>query len=100
MEVFTDKSIAFINTESKSLQGCDSDSAKRSAPQLDTSSNPNANTDSNNCSTFSSKREICWPMVLFYIHLHSFGLYGLYLTIFYANWSTVIFSKCFKSFLF
>ena len=39
------------------------------------------------------KRDIHWPTVLYYIHLHALGLYGLVLLFTEAKWMTVFFSK-------
>jgi hypothetical protein len=43
--------------------------------------------------TENHKRQIHWPTVLYYIHLHAFGLYGLMLLLTEAKWMTVFFSK-------
>lgn len=51
------------------------------------------NTDMTADNTTSLKRETSWPSVLFYIHLHILGLYGL-LTVFRGTlWLTIFFSK-------
>ncbi|XP_014231255.1 acyl-CoA desaturase [Trichogramma pretiosum] len=38
------------------------------------------------------KRDISWPTVLYYIHLHALGLYGLILLFTEAKWITVLFT--------
>ena len=39
------------------------------------------------------KRDFDWPKVLYYIHLHALGIYGLFLLFTEAKWMTVFFSK-------
>lgn len=39
------------------------------------------------------KRDVHWPTVLYYIHLHALGFYGLILLITEAKWMTALFSK-------
>ncbi|XP_065371302.1 acyl-CoA Delta-9 desaturase [Calliphora vicina] len=38
------------------------------------------------------KREASWPSVLFYIHLHILGLYGIFVMFTSASWLTIIFT--------
>ncbi|KAL9899223.1 acyl-CoA Delta(11) desaturase [Glossina fuscipes] len=38
------------------------------------------------------KRETSWPSVLFYIHLHTLGFYGLFAVLTSASWLTIIFT--------
>lgn len=45
------------------------------------------------------KRDIHWPTVLYYIHLHALGLYGALLLFTEAKWLTVFFSKYLSNFL-
>ena len=40
------------------------------------------------------KMEIVWRNVILFALLHLGAFYGLYLLIFRAKWSTVVFSKC------
>lgn len=39
------------------------------------------------------KREFNWPLVLWYIHLHALGLYGLVVFFTEAKWLTVLFGE-------
>ncbi|XP_073816809.1 acyl-CoA Delta-9 desaturase [Musca autumnalis] len=40
----------------------------------------------------SSKREASWPSVLFFIHLHILGLYGIFVMLTDASWLTIVFT--------
>lgn len=41
---------------------------------------------------YDFKRDVNWPKVLYYIHLHALGLYGLLLLFTEAKWMTVFFT--------
>lgn len=38
------------------------------------------------------KRDASWPSVLFFIHLHILGLYGIFVMFTSASWLTIVFS--------
>uniref|UniRef100_A0A1A9WPD6 Fatty acid desaturase domain-containing protein n=1 Tax=Glossina brevipalpis TaxID=37001 RepID=A0A1A9WPD6_9MUSC len=50
------------------------------------------NVDTNRKSDGDKKRETSWPSVLFYIHLHTLGFYGLFALLTSASWLTIIFT--------
>lgn len=62
--------------------------------------NPNPQAEQNNESSNGAvqhikplKREISWPMVLFYIHLNILGLYGAYILFTNTKLLTIVFCK-------
>lgn len=51
-----------------------------------------ATTTPNEAPVKGFKRDASWPSVLFFIHLHILGLYGIFVMFTSASWLTIVFS--------